>query len=438
MSEYERGLFEIAHDATIRKFDERMCIQALLTSTLRGKHDDLLTMVEPHHFYTPAYGQVWDLARRIRAENSYLLPPNFRKAHAKWGEIPIEAVLTEVAGNPVSSFGEAKRAAEIVKDYALRRKMVEQVQRSFQIILDQGGVGGYTEALDALHSGLQDLDQGTGDVEAMSLSQGIEEFWNRQDDPTELAAIPTPWPRINEMLPGGGFSAGQLVILAGRPGTGKSVSLGQCAYEAAATHGKRVLLVSMEMSHAQVWNRVVACGADVNYSAITNRRLHDWERLKIAEWQEQVDTSSLDVISKGRVSLDELRAYVRAAKRGQGIDVLVADYAQKAKFPGRRPLHEEIGEFAMGLKELAMDEGIVVVTAAQLKRADKGDSEPTIDQLRSSGDLEQEADVVVMMHRDTADRDCDKIRLIVGKCRDGRTGAHDFFWDGARQKIRDV
>ncbi|WP_367582333.1 replicative DNA helicase [Tsukamurella tyrosinosolvens] len=437
MSEYERGLFEIAHDATIRKFDERMCIQALLTSTLRGKHDDLLTMVEPHHFYTPAYGQVWDLARRIRAENSYLLPPNFRKAHAKWGEIPIENVLTEVAGNPVSSFGEAKRAAEIVKDYALRRKMVEQVQRSFQIILDQGGVGGYTEALNALHYGLQDLDRGTGDVEAMSLSQGLEEFWDRQDNPDSLSVIPTSWPSINEMLPGGGLSAGQVVIFAGRPGAGKSATLGQFSYDA-AVQGKRVLLVSMEMSYAQVWNRVVSCGADVSYSSINKRTLNDGERQRIAEWQERVDTSSLDVISKGRVGLDDVRSYVRAAKRDQGIDVFALDYIQKAKFPGRRPLHEEIGDFAMGLKELAMDEQVVIVTAAQLKRGENPKAEPTLQDLRSSGDMEQEADIVALLHRDTADRDCDSVQVIVAKNRDGRTGALELFWDGARQKIRDL
>ncbi|MBS4102425.1 replicative DNA helicase [Tsukamurella paurometabola] len=439
MSEYERGLFEIAHDATIRKFDERLLIQALLTSTLRGKHDDLLTMVEPHHFYTPAYGQVWDLARRIRAENSYLLPPNFRKAHAKWGEIPIEAVLTEVAGNPVSSFGEAKRAAEIVKDYALRRKMVEQVQRSFQIILDQGGVGGYTEALDALHSGLQDLDQGTGGIEAVTWDDGQKSFWQRQDNPEALNVTPTPWPSLNEMLPAGGLSPGQLFIFGARPGVGKSLALGQTALHAAML-GKKVLLVSMEMSEEEIQDRMVSCGAEVNFKNITDHTLEDWQRARITEWEENVAGMDLEKISKGRVSLEEIYSFVRAKKRAGGLDILIVDYIQKAKLPKRNNLNEAIGEFCMGLKAMAMDEGIVIITAAQLNRGSQTDpgKEPTLEHLRSSGDIENEANVVVLMHRDTADRECMDIRLIVGKNRGGRTGALDLFFDGAKQQIRDL
>lgn len=237
----------------------------------------------------------------------------------------------------------------------------------------------------------------------------------------------------------GGFVPGELTILAGRPGMGKT-SLALAFALNVARSGKFALVFSLEMAAQQLAHRFIAM-----HSGITSRelrqpreRMHEkhWPALTRAITETCVDT--LDVVDSARVTVNDIRAAVKARSLKSEMGLVVIDYLQLVRPAEKSHSRErEVAEISAELKAIAKDLRVPVVCLAQLNRAteQQNKKQPQLSNLRESGSIEQDADVVLFVHRDgyyDASAPQDVAKIIVAKNRNGAPGPIEVHWNATR------
>lgn len=206
----------------------------------------------------------------------------------------------------------------------------------------------------------------------------------------------------------GGLRRGELTILGARPAVGKSAALLYMALTA-AREGAKVCLVSLEMSAAQIGARILSAHSQLNPSIIqSGRELSEANWTELSAGLERVGVSGaerLSILVHGGMTIEELRAEVLSQLDSGGCDLLAVDYLQLLRTKHRPSSDfERLGVVSRGLKALTLDLGIPVIAAAQVRRQGNGGMlrAPGLDELRGSGDLEQDADNVILLHRPEA------------------------------------
>ncbi|GAA4391637.1 replicative DNA helicase [Tsukamurella soli] len=429
-------LLASAYDATMRRDDEEMLARAVLSVGLRGQLDDLLAMVAPDDFSTPSLAELWRIAGVLRARNSYCLPNNIRGEAAKSGSraLNVEAAIKTFTGERVV-FSECKRAAELVKDAAQRRRLLIAVQHGVQRISDDGEVGTFAEALDVIHQELGALSTSLLDTgEGVLLDEAVRNWWELLRDPTARVVSPTPYGVLNERLVGGGFGSSQLVTIGARPGVGKSVFLNGLL-EQAARWSQHLLYYSLEMSQDECMSRVMACGGNVPLRRILDNDLDEVYTQRLQDYSEQIVGAPITIVNEPGVTLSRVRQRAKLQQRAVGLDMVVIDYLQIMGLPSAKDRLAALTELSGGLKRLAMELKVPVVVAAQLRRPENKNDRPNKDMLRECGAIEQDSDIVILLHRDPSDRDSDQIEIIVDKQRNGPTGVVTDFFDGPHVRI---
>lgn len=234
----------------------------------------------------------------------------------------------------------------------------------------------------------------------------------------------------------GGVAEGNLMIIAGRPGHGKSSLAIQYACNQAVDKGRSVLFSSLEMSVVEIYQRIWSWRTSIPHQFIRDARLTTEQQRTIADFHATTKNCKLFIDDPSRRSVSELATLARRVKRNDGLDMLVIDYLQLVEPEDRRvPRHEQVAQMTRRLKSLARELRIPIVCLAQLNReGDKGGSrEPKLSDLRESGAIEQDADTVILIHRDKVQdgHESNKAKLIVAKNRAGRTGMVEVDWDGS-------
>lgn len=235
--------------------------------------------------------------------------------------------------------------------------------------------------------------------DVLTLSEAFD-AWKEWRDSETSEPVPTPWNSLNNAL-AGGLHPGRLYIVAARVGQGKSIA-GQNMVSYAAAKGHPSLVVSVEMPVVEVVSRVIASEAGIDYKNITSREFSD-DFTKIEAYIQNNRSVPLYVCDNPTVTIEQVGQKCRALKDGPGLDVLFLDYAQLVVPTDRRvSRQEQVAHIAREAKLLAMELGIVVILAAQLNRnAAEGDGRtPRVSDLRESGELEQSADVIILMHHE--------------------------------------
>lgn len=244
--------------------------------------------------------------------------------------------------------------------------------------------------------------------------------------------IPTPLPGLNLLL-GGGFTPGELCYGGGRPGLGKT-ALGLEFACHAATHGHPVLGISREMLVTALGRRLLAQTSGVTATALRRGILDPADRTAIVAALPKLH--ALPVwLSDRPITVAQIEALVRVAHAEHAIQFVIVDYLQLIQGPAaiteKRLAVEHI---STTLKSLAMELGLVILCLSSLSRAmmtrSGDDKRPQLSDLRESGSLEHDADVVLLLHRPIADHP-ERVDLIVGKARDGATGTVPLVFDGA-------
>jgi len=264
--------------------------------------------------------------------------------------------------------------------------------------------------------------------------------------------MPTCWKKLNKFI--GGFRPAGFYVIAGRPGEGKTIIALQSAFEL-SKQGKHVLYFSLEMPALQLQHRLLAQTLNIDYSKIANDDLDfqvtdivDGDLYEMSARQQVANASSvlgnnLGVIASGRLTPNMVRAYISAASKSRPVDAVFIDYLGLMQDDvEHRDKTAKIGAISGTLKQLALELNIPFVVAVQLGREieNRPKGRPQLSDLRDSGSIEQDADVVLMIkrnHRDGDDKDAQgtQLMLIVAKNRHGQTGAVFFVAQDRISKI---
>jgi replicative DNA helicase len=332
----------------------------------------------------------------------------------------------------ISSPRSVRPAAEaLAKSYA-RREVRQALADSLDFAMEHEAA----ESLDLAQSNLAKLQDHLGRGEpkdAPELVQDRLEYYEQLLRGEHVSsAMPTHIPALDRALHGG-LEAGRLYILAARPGVGKS-SLAEHISLKIAQGGNRVLFCSLEMPAAEVVDRAVANLGDVSYEVIQGVGDPDdsvWGR--ILDGTDRLRTLPFSVDDKGSLSLGDVRAKAHAVKR-RGLKVLVFDYLQLCAST-RENRNSEIEAITKGLKTLAKDLGIAVLLLSQLNRdiERRADKRPMLADLRDSGSIEQDADVVMFLWPPNPENK-NEIMLAVEKNRQGKRALVSLHFDGDKQR----
>jgi replicative DNA helicase len=319
--------------------------------------------------------------------------------------------------------------AQIVAEKATLRRLVEVGTRIAQM-----GYSNEGEIEDLVNRAQEDVygvtRAGVGEDYVPlfdSIEAAVEEMERAQSRGGDMVGVPTGFRELDEMTHG--LHGGQFVILAARPAVGKSTLALDLARNAAIKHKKPVIFFSLEMGRAEIAMRLLSAESRIYLQSMRKGSLtdNDWQRL--AGVRGEINSAPLFIDDSPNLTLVEIRAKCRRMAQRVGLEMIVIDYIQLMtsgkKVESRQ---QEVSEFSRALKLLAKELNVPVVAISQLNRnSEKSDNKvPEISQLRESGSLEQDADVVILLHREAMfEREhprAGEADLILAKQRNGPTG----------------
>jgi replicative DNA helicase len=249
----------------------------------------------------------------------------------------------------------------------------------------------------------------------------LEKIQNRE---SAFAGVPTGFRDLDALM--SGMQPGNLIVVAARPGVGKSSFVTNMARNVAVEHRSPVAMFSLEMSRWEIGMRLLCAEARVPWDSIRNKRVgaDDWSR--IVQAAEMLHDAPLSIVDSGNVTIVDIRAKARRlSARRQGLGLIIVDYLQLMSHHRRVDnRQQEIAEISRSLKLLAKELEIPVIAVSQLNRDPerRQDKRPQLSDLRESGAIEQDADVVMFIHRDDSDPAKKGLAdLIVAKHRNGPT-----------------
>jgi len=298
------------------------------------------------------------------------------------------------------------------------------------------GVRDNTETL------LEDIKERIAGLKPKAVGSGVVELTDALPDvvasleKAENPGIPTGLADLDELL--GGWQAGDLIILAGRPGMGKSV----LAKDFSEASGVPVLFFSLEMPKDQLIKRQLSAHADIDFRSIRRSSIKGDDWGKVMKAADQLNKMPIAYNDSASMSIDEMIATCEDRRRKDNVGMVVIDYLQLIRTNGKIEHRErEVASISMKLKGLARDLEVPVICLAQLNRsceARGGDKKPMLSDLRESGAIEQDADTVIFIWREAVyKKSADKhaATLIVAKGRNTGTGKVECFFNGSRQQF---
>lgn len=346
---------------------------------------------------------------------------------------------------------ESTTMAELIKEDGLARKFRES---SLDLIgkLDSGEIN-VQEALDAQERTAETLSNGSTNVKFISAADLLPQVKKEMIEASMregLSGLSSGFRGLDAATDG--FRGGQLIIWAGRPAMGKSTSSLQMAINM-CRQGKRVLFFSMEMKDVDINKKVLASVSGVDYSVIKSGRTTPDEYGAISNGDEIIlnELQGLMINIDNELGVSAIRSTIRNEKKRAGVDCVIIDHISliqgSNRYKGNRVL--EIGEISRTLKKTALDLNIPIICLSQLNRGVEHRSVPTpqLSDLRESGDIEQDADLVVFNYRPeyydietTEDGNSTEglFELIIAKNREGQCGTVELKCDLAKSQVMDA
>ena len=275
------------------------------------------------------------------------------------------------------------------------------------------------------------------DVLVESFTQ-LEELYNRKQ---HITGVPTGFSELDYKT--SGFHGSELILIAARPAMGKSAFALNIATNAAVRARVPVAIFSLEMSKEQMVNRILCSEAMVDSNKVRTGKLEEDDWTKLAEASGPLSEAEIYIDDTPGISVTEIRAKCRKLKLEKNIGMVVIDYLQLIQGSNKRngSREQEISEISRSLKILAKEIGVPVIALSQLSRAveQRPDHRPMLSDLRESGAIEQDADIVMFLYRDDYyNQDSEKkdiAEVIMAKHRAGSTGTVELLWLGSYTKF---
>ena len=274
------------------------------------------------------------------------------------------------------------------------------------------------------------------------MSETVQTIMKRVQNRGELSGVTTGFTDLNSLL--GGFQKSDLVLLAARPSMGKTALAVNLAVNAAKA-GKKVAMFSLEMSKTQIGQRILAAFAQMNLSSLFKGVLEGTDLVNLITASNELSNYNLHIDDTAAISLIELKAKLRRLKMEEGLDLVVIDYLQLMTTGERIENRvQEISQISRGLKAIAKELDVPVLALSQLSRAleQRPDKRPKLSDLRESGAIEQDADIVMFLYRDYVyNKETENPNLaevIVSKHRNGPIGVVNLIWKDEYTRFFDV
>ncbi len=465
-------------ESTPHNFDiEQSLLGAIMVDN--GAYHAVSEIVTGVHFADPLHGRIFDSLRELIDGGKRVNAVTLKTWLDRDGDV-VDAGGSKYLARLVSSSVHAIDAAQIarqVRDLYQRRKIIELAQAAIDRAQSSAVADDAQQQIEALEHGLIELgrgaaDDGFKDAESV-IGDAVRMAEAAYSRGTEVSGLSTGFMNLNAAL--GGLHPGELIILAGRPAMGKTALATNIALNAATSIPPLadqpppvVGFFSLEMSSTSVMTRVLSEQAGVSSHRVRRGEINSTEFDRFL-------TAGFDL--NARLFLDDtalltiaaLRARSRRLKRQHGLDLVVVDYLQLLQGTSPRANRlEDIGEISRGLKALAKELAVPVLALSQLSRAveSRDDKRPQLSDLRESGSIEQDADVVMFVYRDeyylarqepthrpgedaqkfndrhdawckAMDQSRGRAEVIIGKHRHGPTSTVRFNFDAALTRFTD-
>jgi replicative DNA helicase len=414
--------------------------QAVIGAMLMDKEAILTSseIVTGADFYQSAYGIVFDAIVELYSKGK---PVDLitLQATLKEKNVPEEVSSLEfVRDLMASTFTSAnvKYYAEIVSEKAILRRLIK-LNEEIETMCYQGKES--TEAiLESTEKKMFKLLQGRGSGDFVPIKQvvlnALDKIEKASKNAGSVTGIPTGFLDLDYKT--AGLQPSDLILIAARPSMGKTAFVLNIAQHAAFKQNKSVAIFSLEMSKEQLVNRLFALEAQVEAQSLRTGNLKeaDWE--KLIEGADVIGKSNLIIDDTSGISISELRSKCRKFKLEHGLDLIIIDYLQlmsgsSSKSESRQ---NEVAEISRALKGVARELNVPVIALSQLSRAveQRTDHRPMMSDLRESGAIEQDADVVMFIYRDdyyNKDTELKNVaEIIIAKQRNGAIGTVQLAW----------
>jgi replicative DNA helicase len=369
---------------------------------------DVVEILKSNDFYRPLHATIFDAILDLYGRGEPADAITVAAALADSGD------LGRVGGAPylhtlistVPTAANASYYARIVGERAVLRRLVEAGTRIVQLGYGSGSGGRDVDDLvDLAQQAVYDVTERRVSedfaVLADMLQPTLDEIEAVGAQGGVMTGVPTGFTDLDRLL--NGLHAGQLVIVAGRPGLGKSTASMDFARNAAVRHNLASAIFSLEMSKVEIVMRLLSAEARVPLHVLRSGQLSDDDWTKLARRMGEISEAPLFVDDTPSMNLMEIRAKARRLKQRHDLKLIVVDYLQLMTSPKRtESRQQEVADLSRGLKLLAKEVECPVIAVSQLNRGpeQRTDKRPQLSDLRESGSIEQDADVVILLHRD--------------------------------------
>ncbi len=392
---------------------------------------DCAETVRAVDFYRPAHETIYSAIADLYGRGEPVDAITVADELSKRGD------LTRVGGAPylhqlIASVPTAANAGyygQIVAERAVLRRLVEAGTRIVQMGYAQGG-GDVEDIVNLAQAEVYGVADRRGGEDYHPLAELLEptmdEIEHAAGSSGEMIGVPTGFTELDELT--NGLHPGQMIIVAARPAVGKSTFALDVARSAAIKHELTTVLFSLEMSRTEITMRLLSAEAGIPLQHMRKGNMRDTDWTRLAETQGRIHGSPLFIDDSPNMSLMEIRAKCRRLKQRHNLKLVVVDYLQLMS-SGKRveSRQQEVAEFSRALKLLAKELELPVIALSQLNRGpeQRTDKKPQMADLRESGSIEQDADVVILLHRESMyERESPRegeADVIVAKHRNGPT-----------------
>ncbi|GGE04267.1 replicative DNA helicase [Gemmobacter megaterium] len=450
---------------------EQQLLGAILTNN--DVYDRIAALVKAEHFYDPVHQRIFEIAA-ARIQKNALASPVTLKAFldddAGLKELGGPAYLVRLAGAAISAFA-ARDYAQMIYDLAVRRELIalgrDIADRAAKVEVSSEPRDQITEAEQRLYKlGEQGVAERGFQSFLRAVTAAVDVANAAYQRGGGLSGIPTALIDLDKKL--GGLHPSDLIILAGRPSMGKTSLATNIAFNVAkaykrgrkpdgsdgAVEGGVVGFFSLEMSAEQLAARILSEASEVPSEQIRRGDMTEHEFRRFVEAAKALESCPLYIDDTPALPISQVAARARRLKRTHGLDVLMVDYLQLLKGSSKDNRVQEVSEITQGLKAIAKELNIPVIALSQLSRAveSREDKRPQLSDLRESGSIEQDADVVMFVFREEyykerekpSDHELEKMaawqqvmenchgkaEVIIGKQRHGPIGTVELSFEG--------
>ena len=357
------------------------------------------------------------------------------------------AYLTELT-NFVPTAAHVEQYADIVAQKALRRRLIKVSQEMVSLGYDESKA--LQELIEEAETSLFDVSQQHIKQNVVSIEDILAESFERLDelhrDKQKIRGIPTGFKDLDEKL--AGLQRSDLFILAARPSMGKTAFALNLAHNVAVQSKEPVLIFSLEMSKEQLADRLLSMESGVDAWALRTGNLTDTDFEKIGDAMGTLSEAPIFIDDTPGITVSDLRTKARREAHQRQLGLIIVDYLQLMSGGGRYYNEgnrvQEISEISRGLKGVARELNVPLVALSQLSRSVESRSPqiPQLADLRESGSIEQDADVVAFIYREeyyNPETDRKKVTdILIKKHRNGPTGGIELYFDNEKQRFRSI